>query len=71
MRKFPEDFPKERERIIVYSKNNFLYLCEYKDVLTWRGYKKKFVNVLSRFGEWVEEDEIIGWNRIPTTEHTI
>lgn len=54
--------PKENQIVITYGKQG-MRLCKYCTVLTWRGYKPKFVNLLSSVGIW--DDEVTHWIELP------
>lgn len=63
-----EDLPQDGQLIIAYKSDNTWYPARYKKVLTWKGYKYKFVNLLSS-GFW--HDDVVGWNRIPHRTETL
>ncbi len=62
-----EKLPNEGDVIIAYTSENSHYFSKYKKVLTWNGYKLKFVNLMSH-GMWF--DNVVGWNNIPVREET-
>lgn len=59
--------PNNGQYVIAYVPGG-TFPAQYRKVLTWKGYKHKFVNLLSK-GFW--RDDVIGWNRIPKQEETI
>lgn len=70
MNKFPENIPREDQPIIAYLKNGGYFFSIYRKVLTWKGRKFKFVNLMSK-GLWFEDYEVEGWNPIPNRDQTI
>lgn len=67
MRKVSEELPKNNQVVVAYCESGGLYIAQYERVLTWTGWKHKFVNIQSR-GSW--HNDVIGWNRIPREEDT-
>lgn len=53
--KISDKSPQGFERIWTYNEQTgSIYLCEFGKVLTWGGYKWRFINLLSRHGFTVE-----------------
>ena len=63
-----DELPKLNEIVIAYKADGSYYFARYGKVLTWKGYKLKFINILSK-GFW--HDDVVGWNHIPSREQTI
>jgi len=61
--------PKVGSIVIAYCATGHWYPARYRKVLSWTGYKMKYVNLLSKAGLW--HDDIVGWNRLPTEEETL
>jgi len=68
MRTYPENIPRAGQIVVAYLPNHHFFIAEYTKVLTWKGYKFKFVNMTSN-GFW--KDDVVGWNRIPSEKETI
>lgn len=59
--KVEEKLPEQNQICLVWAGSN-MYICKYAKVLTWKGFKLKFVNLLSkRF--WLEN--VTHWMQIP------
>lgn len=63
--------PAEDQVVIVYLKEGGYSIAKYSKDLTWSGYKMKFINLLSKGHMWFAEENVLGWNRIPTSNETI
>lgn len=63
-----DKLPEIGQLVIAYKDGNAYYFAKYGKVLTWKGYKLKFVNLMSN-GLW--HDDVVGWNRIPTREENL
>ncbi len=73
MYKYPEEAPQENQYVIVYDKNGRVRLCRYVKIdVGWfrKKYEMHFINMLNRMIV-LDKNNIIGWNGIPTEEHTI
>lgn len=68
MRLVENELPNPNQNIIAYKSDGSLYFAVYRKVLTWKGNKFKFVNLMSK-GFW--DDDIVGWNNIPGRDKTI
>jgi len=62
--KVEDEVPKAKEYVVAYSKG--YYVCCYKKILTWSGWKLAFVNLLSSHGRWAVED-VTHWYRFLIT----
>ena len=63
MIKVESKLPKQDQIVVAYVDDGRYYFAKYAKVLTWRGYKVKFLN-LQRSGTW--RNDVIGW--LPTPE---
>lgn len=73
MHKYPEEVPQEDQYVIVYDKNGGFRFCQYKKIESGLFRKKcemHFINMLNRI-VYLDKNDIIGWNGIPTEEQTI
>lgn len=68
MNEYPACKPSNNQVVIAYLSDGGGMLCQYRRVLTWTGWKYKFVNLRSK-GLWA--DNVVGWNRIPRREETL
>jgi len=68
MKLIEEELPQPEQTVIAYKSDSSYYFAVYRKVLTWKGYKFKFVNLMSK-GFW--HDDVVGWNSIPRRDQTI
>jgi len=70
MRLVENEMPPDGKRVFAYTEDGSTYLAYYDRFLTWKGYKKCWINWLSK-GRFKVPKKVIGWNNIPTREDTI
>jgi hypothetical protein len=68
MRNVTEELPEKNCVVVAYCKSGGMYIARYEKVLTWTGWKFKFINLMSN-GLW--HNDVIGWNRLPKFTETI
>lgn len=62
MRLIEDELPEKNQHVIAYKADNSYYFATYTPVLTWKGRKFKFVNLLSNAGFW--HDDVVGLSLI-------
>ena len=67
MRKIEEELPDKGTIVVAYCESGGFYIARKHWVLTWTGWKYRFMNVQSN-GRW--HNDVIGWNKIPRAEDT-
>lgn len=60
--KVSEKLPEPGMLIITWDGTSHM-ICRYEKALTWKGYKMKFVNVMTKYGFW--NDDVTHWMRFP------
>ena len=57
-----DKLPEVGQLIIAWDGDAYT-ICKYEKALTWKGYKLKFVNLMSKYGAW--NDNVTHWMNFP------
>ena len=61
--KVEEKMPDEKQVVLVVTKDFSMFICRYRKALTWKGFRLKFINLLSTSGIWVQN--VTHWMPMP------